>query len=178
MAVAATELQAGPEMDAEIARRLFGLDDTYVTKPSFELTVDWFDHGPLIQKMAQERAVIQLHADGRTHDDFADPWPPDDALPQCFKDWGYSGIGMWHPMGGEYALPMFSTHIAAAWLVVEKMREMGYSVCVESWIHGGWAAEIIPNEEQFAVHGMGVHSVDDTAPLTICRAALAALEAG
>lgn len=78
------------------------------------------------------------------------------------------------PDGKEVSFPLYSTDIAAAWQVVEKLRADGYEVQV--------AAE--PDPRVSAYHceiarlsdsGSTVE-FDDTAPLAICRAALAAVE--
>lgn len=66
-------------------------------------------------------------------------------------------------------VPPYSTSITAAWEAVERMQEMGYAVLVYSH-NGRWACEIEP--EEGPVEGQ----VEDTAPLAICLAALAAVE--
>jgi hypothetical protein len=101
--VRATELQAGPEMDAEIGLRVFG----------YKLV---------------SLATLQ-------------------------------------------PTPRYSTDVAAAWLVVEKMREMGLRpILMPDWGHQ-WQVKVYRESE---------HIVEtawfDTAPLAICRAALAALD--
>ena len=68
-------------------------------------------------------------------------------------------------------LPYYSTHIYAAWHVVEKMYELGYSYAV--------AGVPAANDHQcrFTLYGrLGPVVRAATAPLAICRAALAALE--
>jgi hypothetical protein len=68
--------------------------------------------------------------------------------------------------------PPYSTDIAAAWQVVERMREQEYSIALDSdtWL-----------KHPYAVHFIGGNSgcvscTADTAPLAICRAALKAVE--
>jgi hypothetical protein len=60
----------------------------------------------------------------------------------------------------------YSTDIAAAWLVVEKMRERNVEVSVYTFA-GDWMAQI--------TGAMGALARESSAPLAICRAALAAV---
>lgn len=80
-------------------------------------------------------------------------------------------------------LPHFSTDIAAAWEVVEKMRVQGVHLGVAPWGKDEWEAfekmdhlnearQWVSSRGDDCVHVFGV----DTAPLAICRAALAAVE--
>lgn len=90
------EIQAGPELDAEIARRVFGIDTT-----------------------------------GKSH--------------------------------------RYSADIAAAWLVFEKMRGIGFESKLIGDSEGtAWTAE-------FWIFYPTYRASDQSAPLAICRAALAAL---
>ena len=70
------------------------------------------------------------------------------------------------------SVPEFSTDIAAAFQVVEAMREKGWVLFDLNWPHTGnqWAA-MFARWGQNATEGRA-----DTAPEAICRAALAALE--
>jgi hypothetical protein len=76
--------------------------------------------------------------------------------------------------GLKAVYPNYSTDIGAAWLVVEKMREQTHFINVE-WTDSKWYCRIIwpPFGEWHQIANSA-----DTAPLAICRAALAALEAG
>lgn len=66
---------------------------------------------------------------------------------------------------GWHRVPSYSTDIADAWLVVEKMRERGFVISAT------------PNQQSWCAT-FGADSVwGETAPLAICRAALAAVEA-
>ena len=84
----------------------------------------------------------------------------------------------------QIRIPNYSTDIAAAWLVVEKMSELGwyfniattdpydvtFSVDVRDERHGTW-------DEDGQEDGWITHDVRaNTAPLAICRAALKAVE--
>lgn len=74
----------------------------------------------------------------------------------------------------ESACPHYSTDIAAAWLVVEKMREGRWKhFRIEYWVDS-WAVlqDYIPG-----VAAWGQSTRADTAPLAICRAALKAVAA-
>lgn len=69
----------------------------------------------------------------------------------------------------------YSTNIAAAWEVVEKMRNV-----VDDLRNGGWQFDIydsLPTQwrVQFTKPGKGICAYADTAPLAICLAALKAL---
>ena len=79
------------------------------------------------------------------------------------------GIGI---DGFDGVLPYYSTKIAAAWLVVEKMRT---NIPHDSW--GGFTVphpriEVSPKKDYWAVY-MGIwYKTAKTAPLAICLAAL------
>jgi len=62
-------------------------------------------------------------------------------------------------------LPFFSTDVAAAWAVVQRMHWLGYDVCVEA---------MACSEDWKATIGDAVE-VDEIAPPAICLAALRAL---
>lgn len=65
----------------------------------------------------------------------------------------------------------YSSDIAAAWTVLERLRELGYtniSVYTEA---GGWEVELCRPDGPSGVVGLN----SPTAPLAICRAALLAL---
>lgn len=83
----------------------------------------------------------------------------------------------WYPpgttieTGGRLNIPRYSTDIAAAWLVVEEMERRGW------WFH------LHPNDD--GIYSMYFHKYQEgklptgygeTAPLAICRAALAVIE--
>ncbi len=73
-------------------------------------------------------------------------------------------------------LPRYSTDIAAAWTVVEKLRSMGFGVVIDnlpstSGKSVGWTVAVIGISTQDTFAGTA-----DTAPLAIVRAALKALE--
>jgi hypothetical protein len=95
-----------------------------------------------------------------------------------------------------YPHPHYSTDIAAAWLVVEKLRGSGYLVRIQEHPDGFpfFREAVDPATGAGAIHKralcliervqpLGSHRVEgqgygDTAALAICRAALLALEAG
>lgn len=93
---------------------------------------------------------------------FGKPWPSVSVARWWTEDGRYCGPG------GEWSerindrLPAYSTDIAAAFEVVEKIRE----TCCDFTLERAGAA-------WYADFRMGVASAD-TAPLAICRAALAA----
>lgn len=133
-------VQAGPELDAEIARRVFGHESATVVNANLPSKYRYMK--------------------------------TDCFTPRKCKELGYC------PEGGCMDMPHYSTDIAEAWLVVEKMRERGWRFVVRDGAERG-----VP----YVVTLWGPHDgsptivhVDegDTAPLAICRAALAALEKG
>lgn len=83
-------------------------------------------------------------------------------------EWAASFIG---------ACPPFSTDIAAAWTVVEKLRSLGFGVVIDnlpstSGRDVGWTVAVVGISTQDAFAGTA-----HTAPLAICRAALSAVKA-
>lgn len=84
------------------------------------------------------------------------------------------------PCEGSYAMgdayPEYSTDIAAAWLVVEKLESGGYCVHVENFPPSTPAAYRWRAHVETAELSIGYGDAD-SAPLAICRAALAAMEA-
>src|SRR5262245_13080744 len=73
--------------------------------------------------------------------------------------------------------PRFSTKLDAAWLVVECLAAMGHGLVLEQWlrnqgVRNGWVALF----DLADGHDTGQH-LEETAPLAICRAALAAVKA-
>jgi ABA sandwich protein len=80
-----------------------------------------------------------------------------------------------HPRGctGNVSYPKYSTDIAAAWLVVEKMRDFTPvgDVHIERW-DNRWAVSTCFDSSSGGWDGF---TYGDTAPLAICRAALLAV---
>ena len=73
--------------------------------------------------------------------------------------------------------PSYSTDIAAAWKVVERMHECGHAIVLERWLDmpskNKWSALFIMENG----HDTG-QRVAESAPLAICRAALVAAGMG
>lgn len=71
-----------------------------------------------------------------------------------------------------------STDIAAAWQVVERMRDLGWPWGGARWRVSEWTS---PRKAEFSAQfeklNVTVGADAETAPLAICRAALAAVEA-
>lgn len=96
-----------------------------------------------------------------------------DRLVAALAGWEYKrSIGRWVEPGGAMAHvnpPEFSTDIAAAWQVVEKLNADGWghrhSVYSPAAERPGWAWE-------FAIGAKSFEGTAETAPLAICRAAL------
>jgi len=76
------------------------------------------------------------------------------------------------PSGGEpRAVPRYSTDIAAAWQVVEKMRAVGHTVCIDEFhlrdgtvLYGCYFHHLETDDEHYAEAS--------TVPLAICYSAL------
>jgi hypothetical protein len=68
-----------------------------------------------------------------------------------------------------HRIPEYSTDIAAAWLVVEKLRQQGFRIMVSTDDELEWGAYF---EDRRHSSGSSEH---DSAPLAICRAALKAV---
>jgi hypothetical protein len=88
---------------------------------------------------------------------------------------GLAGGRFWQGHGGsfgdfpEHSPPAFSTDIASAWEVVERMRQRGLLVGVYTADDGScWQAATSADATLFSA---------PTAPLAICRAAIAAVHA-
>jgi hypothetical protein len=69
-------------------------------------------------------------------------------------------------------IPRFSTDIAAAWQVVEKMREYGWSVTIGQHIDLSWRCKFTNDEILIEVIARA-----NTAPRAICETALEAVRA-
>lgn len=79
----------------------------------------------------------------------------------------HSWIGAWDENGNPNFLPHYSTDIAAAWQVVEWMKDWNFTL---DWLGSDWQAMFQTEDDgEFFVNA-------DTALLAICRAALKALE--
>ena len=87
--------------------------------------------------------------------------------------WTKRNERIWHRPGDRrpVALRAFSSDIAAAWLVVERMEDLAWMAHLTRVI-GGWECRFtpLPHTERY------VYEEEDTAPLAICKAALAAVK--
>ncbi len=107
-------------------------------------------------------------------------------LIRCQNPWHLEGIPC-HAQpdspgsGGE--TPAYSSDLATAWLVVEKIRNTGEAPEQTYWVFTdyseiGWRAEVLQVlTENDAPHHVAA-GIGETLPLAICRAALAAVDAG
>lgn len=102
-------------------------------------------------------------------------WPPDSPK-NVFE---YKTDGLMGP-NKELRVPSYSTDIAAAWEVVEKIRSRQDYVCFE--ISSEWKGENCPADKNFYARfciGRGtLVGYSDSAPTAICLAALEAIHAG
>lgn len=71
----------------------------------------------------------------------------------------------------DHGAPHYSTDIADAWEVVERLRERGYYLELRGWVQVNdfMACFIMPGGKEYCI-------TDNTAPLALCRAALAVQE--
>lgn len=84
--------------------------------------------------------------------------------------WGYR----WKDSEGiidTKSIPCYSTDIAAAWAVAERLREVGLGVLVSSE-PDGWEVEITTTEALYQQGYQGCYAKADTAAEAICRGAL------
>ena len=92
----------------------------------------------------------------------------DACVAELVMGWEYDG-GVWYYQEdkGMIGLPEFSTSIADAWSVVEKMKDNDElaSITCGDWRNGKWNSWVV----QLQALGEGEAP---TAPLAICRAAL------
>jgi hypothetical protein len=74
------------------------------------------------------------------------------------------------------AMKEYSAKIEDAWLLVEKMREKGWTLELNNWARGcgQWFA-VFMNEPVYGEEEDRIDGCADTAPLAICRAALLAV---
>ncbi len=68
-------------------------------------------------------------------------------------------------------LPKYSTEIAAAWEVVEKLREKDFLVSIRTLKSGKIRCLVFSPDSE---NGPGVRAISDTAPHAVCLAALKA----
>lgn len=182
-----TPRDAGAALDADIARRLFGLDVLGITPCQREpecgtLGLPWHD----IDGSETDRPVF-----------VAQPWDATDPSYACgcvehsvkshadFTAW-CAGQGLEAPPDDERIIfghswthlsvvDEFSTDLNTAWTVVERLREIGLGIVIGSE-GDGWEIEIVTTE---ALHAQGYHGLYDQGPSmpeVICRAALRAIE--
>lgn len=136
------ERQAGRELDLEVAEKVFGYVVGRAPCGDGLTRTDEFEGETLADVDVQIRA----------------------AYPKFIEQGGR----MWP---AQFTGPEYSTDIAAAWLVVEKLHEMGLYVSISkppnafTWDVRGWNEAT--NDNRFIAHA-------ETAPLTICIAALVA----
>lgn len=93
-------------------------------------------------------------------------WQHDDKCDATGSCWRCGGCLDWCPIP-----PPYSTDIAAAWLVVEKLQEQGVRMDILSDWHGHRTCRVARKSESL-YDALGW---SETAPLAICRAALRAV---
>ncbi len=80
------------------------------------------------------------------------------------------------PIKTHSHIPLFSTDIAAAWLVVEKLITDGYEVSIDSIIDGFFECGINKDDGEIDARIIGWEREAPTAALAICLAVLEAVK--
>ena len=143
-------MNAGRELDALVAEKVMGL------KPGVDFGA-WPEHE---WKRDEDGTVDVFGFDADTHNG-----------PVCVR----CGYGYCHHCQKEPSAPCekrprrYSTDIAAAWGVVERLAALGNHVAVESWRDS--------SDARWQVVVYDKHAYAPTAPLAICLAALKAVGA-
>ena len=157
------KLAAGRELDALVAEKVMGWK--------------WWKYPAPNRKQRLLTIIAPPVKDGRGFANHIDRiWQPSDCLTPRFSDWDSI---MWSDDGFEIwqrGLPHYSTDIAAAWQVVEKLLEIlpQGGIHIEHLDYQGWSVSMCFKKAEGGWDGW----VDaETIPLAICLAALAAAEA-
>ena len=141
--------QAGRELDAEVAEKVIGWT-VERDWPSERVGGEWFAYEP------SRGEVYSFH-----------------------RRENYERTEHWyrHPDNRDYLVlvPSFSTSIADAWLVVEKMRERGIYIDLRASSSGYFAMWSRAGRDDEDIWVTGSSHMADDAPLAICLAALKAL---
>lgn len=141
-------MDVGRELDAEVAERVMGLR---------VVARDW---------------PCGYNYDGCEREAWS--WP-EEPPPMHFEPWPVyvTERGTWPARRLEPIVPVsaYSTDIAAAWLVVEKLAAQGLRLSLDAFGGDPWWAEFADEKWE-----RGAQATAPTAPEAICRAALAAME--
>lgn len=162
MSTHAMDLPAGRELDAMIAERIMGLNVVARNWPC-----GWAEGFYQAQHWPQ-RGHEWFRETGPVYAEVQTIWPPQVDPRHPDDPWG--------PYTDVQPVPFYSTDITAAWQVLTHLQEQGYVPSVsrhrsepDAW----WACF---SREHRTPDDVG-EATGDTAPLAICRAALAAVEA-
>lgn len=150
------ECEAGRELDALVAERIFGRKST--------VRLIYFLHGG--------EGEIEI-AEGRDQ-----PTSGREALEPIYDDQLYLA----YPTYDEAVVPYYSTVLAMSWLVVEKIQERGEIIHIEWWpglerlaVDASWKVMLkVTLDHLYPRHAEQVSA--HTAPLAICLAGLKAME--
>ena len=149
------KLEVGRELDALIAEKVMGLDVL-----GWASGVCYGGDGWYIQD-----------AEPKTHPAF---------LEHCFCDIGDYGdswpVALGHDVGCLGVVRFYSTEIAAAWEVVEKLRGMGLNIRLHTWGEG-WQFACGNVFTDWVIPDDAYWSTAKTIPHAICLSALRALGA-
>lgn len=144
------QIQAGPELDAEVARVVFGWRRMEPKNPTH------------LRCFAGKFGWV-LMPPGQDH---YGQWKPAEPGTPPAPDW-------LDVLAEEETVPPYSTDIAAAWLVVERLREIGLGVLIATE-RSGWEVELTTTPALYERGYRGCFRTDPTMPLVVCRAALVA----
>lgn len=173
------ELAAGRELDALIAERVFGrrvvardwpcyVDfDSGMPDPCLfaEGEYAWWGDPPAFMTPDSREPVTLLRPD--------DPWPP--ALWAPTHETAIEPVDVDRHWAHVVLVPRYSTEIAEAWEVVERLCAGGWGVLLgDGWagMATAWTARFVAFDPQTRREGA---VTAPTMPLAICRAALVAV---
>lgn len=101
-------------------------------------------------------------------------WQPSNSREPRFSGW--DSVPWWEDGERQSGFPHYSTDIAAAWMVVEKMRADGWWMELRHCLDGGvpaWQCELTHNQDRF--RGLRLYISAASAPFAISLAALRAV---
>ncbi len=84
-----------------------------------------------------------------------------------------TAFDLWYP-GDKSGCPAYSTEIAAAWQVVEKLKSQLWMLSLHDHGGGQWFAGFAEHDGRYMTNREAACRIADSAPLAICLAALEA----
>lgn len=165
---------AGPEMDAEVARAVFGHKVLGMaacqSDPECCRCVD------LAWSQSEDRETFERPV-------MLDPKvatteiAPGVCCCTAFERYDFDGgdvLGHHRHCPRLETVPRYSEDIAAAWTVAERLRDLGLEVIIGSE-PDGWEVEVVVTKALFEQGYRGIYSKHGALPISLCRAAIHAL---